>query len=92
MWANPAFACAYVVANADAADDRPWPVDGTVRVPDLPVALYHDGSGEAVQAPIEWVLTERARTAIEHNGLIAFAGSSSADYIVTGSVHPLASA
>ena len=89
-WTNPAFACAYVMAQA--ADHSPWPAAGTVRVPDLPMAVYDDGSGESVQAPIEWILTERARTTIEQNGLIAFAGGANTDYIATSALHPLANA
>lgn len=88
LWGNPAFACAEAIATSDGT----WPVDAAIRVPDLPVAVYHDGSGEAVQAPVELVLTERVRTAIEHNGLIAFAGSMNADYIAASAIGPLARA
>jgi hypothetical protein len=52
--------------------------------------LYKDGSGDAVQLPIEFTLHEAARAVVEQHGLITFAGGQSHNRISTLSLHALA--
>jgi hypothetical protein len=53
---------------------------------------YHDGSGEAMQPPLEFLLGEAARAVIEQHGLIAFSGGRNQTRIAASSLHPLAGA
>ena len=82
LWGNPAFACALLIARAHArGDGAHWPNDGGGSVDDLPMPVYSDGGGEAVQPPIELVLGERARATATERGLIALAGGFNANRI-----------
>jgi type VI secretion system ImpC/EvpB family protein len=90
LWGNPAFACALLVARAHARGDGTyWPNAGG-SVDDLPMPVYSDGGGEAVQPPIELVLGERARATATDRGLIALAGGSNANRISVPSTRCLA--
>ena len=40
----------------------------------MPAALYDDGTGQALQPPVEALLTERAIHRIQASGLIAVVG------------------
>ena len=91
LWGNPAFACALLIASAHArGDGASWP-NGGGNVDDLPMPVYSDGGGEAVQPPIELVLGERARATATERGLIALAGGSNANRISVPSTRSLAS-
>jgi type VI secretion system protein ImpC len=91
LWGNPAFACALLMAHAHALGDAAsWP-NGGGNVDDLPMPIYSDGGGEAVQPPIELVLGERARATATERGLIALAGGSNANRISVPSTRSLAS-
>jgi type VI secretion system protein ImpC len=89
LWGNPAFACAHGMAAASTTGARQWPLASATHVTDLPVPVYEDGSGQAVQPPLELLLTERSMAAIERGGLIAFAGGMNADYIAASRIGPL---
>jgi len=89
LWGNPAFACAYLLASVAERGAGLWPLRGTHEVPSLPVPIYDDGGGQAVRPPIEVILTDRARAAVEQNGLTAFVGSGNADYVVARAIGPL---
>jgi predicted component of type VI protein secretion system len=90
LWGNPAFACALLIARAHArGDGAHWPSGGG-DVDDLPMPVYSDGGGEAVQPPIELVLGERARATATERGLIAFAGGFNANRISIPSTRCLA--
>jgi type VI secretion system protein ImpC len=82
FWGNPAFACALLAAGAAATGDG--------GVGDLPMPTYRDGTGEAIQTPLEVNLGERARTAVGERGLIAFAGGHNTNRIATAALRSVA--
>lgn len=91
LWGNPAFACALLIARAHAQGEAAyWPNGGGGNVDDLPMPVYSDGGGEAVQPPIELVLGERARATATERGLIALAGGLNANRISIPSTRSLA--
>jgi type VI secretion system protein ImpC len=87
LWGNPAFACALLIASGGGLE---WPNGGGGSVDDLPMPVYSDGSGEAVQPPLELVLGERARATATERGLIALAGGLNANRISVPSTRSLA--
>jgi type VI secretion system ImpC/EvpB family protein len=90
LWGNPAFACALLAARAHARGDAAYWPNGGGSVDDLPMPVYSDGGGEAVQPPIELVLGERARATATERGLIALAGGSNLNRISVPSTRCLA--
>ena len=84
FWGNPAFACALLAAGGAATADG--------GVGDLPMPIYSDGGGEAIQPPLELLLGERARTAVGERGLIAFAGGHNTNRIATAALRTIAEA
>ena len=90
LWGNPAFACALLMARAHASGDGADWANGGGSVEDLPMPVYSDGGGEAVQPPIELVLGERARATATERGLIALAGGFNANRISIPSTRSLA--
>jgi len=73
LWGNPAIGCAYLLARARANEtDAPGPED--LEIDDLPAALYDDGSGQALQPPVETLVSDRALQKIQACGLIAMLG------------------
>lgn len=90
LWGNPAFACAWILGQAQSRGGARWPLRQLSEVGDLPMPLYKDGSGDAVQLPIEFTLHEAAQSVVEQHGLIAFAAGQSHNRISTHSVHALA--
>jgi len=70
LWASPAFVCAYWLAaqHAGGADAAETALD------ELPAPTFDDGRGDAVQPPLEVLLSERARAAAEQHGIVAIAG------------------
>jgi type VI secretion system ImpC/EvpB family protein len=89
LWGNPAFACALLLARAHARGDADR-ANGGGSVDDLPMPVYSDGGGEAVQPPIELVLGERARATATERGLIALAGGFNANRISVPATRSLA--
>jgi type VI secretion system protein ImpC len=79
LWGSPAFACAYWLAtqHAAGADAAQTAID------DLPAPVYDDGSGDAVQPPLEVLLTERARTTAAQHGVVTLVGGSNTNRIAT---------
>lgn len=82
FWGNPAFACALLAAGASSDDG----------IGDLPMPIYDDGTGDAMQTPLELNLSERARTAAGERGLIAFAGGPNTNRIAAASLRTVADA
>lgn len=74
LWGNPAFACALVAAAAGATD-----AGGDVA--DLPMPIYNDGSGDAIQPPLEFQLGERAQATLAARGLIPLVGGRNTDRV-----------
>jgi type VI secretion system protein ImpC len=66
FWANPAFACAYLLAMAQSEE----PLEMR-EIDDMPTVLYDDGTGQALQPPVEALLTERATHQMQASGLVA---------------------
>lgn len=73
LWGNPAIGCAYLLARAHA-DELSLRGSGELDVEDLPTVLYDDGSGQALQAPVEVLIGERATQQIQAAGLIPMIG------------------
>ena len=73
LWGNPAIGCAYVLARAHA-DDSQLTDSGSLDIEDLPTVLYDDGTGQALQPPVEALISERAMQQIQASGLIPMLG------------------
>lgn len=73
LWGNPALGCAYLVGRAHA-EERDFSAAGDLEIEDLPAVLYDDGSGQALQPPVEALIGERAMNAIQTGGLIPMLG------------------
>ena len=72
-WGNPAIGCAYLLARARANEtDAIAPED--LEIEDLPAALFDDGTGQALQPPVESLVSDRALQQIQASGLIAMLG------------------
>lgn len=90
LWGNPAFACAWILGQAHSRGGARWPLRQASSILDLPMPLYTAHSGDAIQPPLEFLLSEPARVAAEQRGLIVFDGGSNVNRISTQSVHALA--
>jgi type VI secretion system protein ImpC len=66
FWANPAFGCACLLAVAQS--EQPFEVH---EIDDMPTVLFDDGTGQALQPPVEVLLTERSIHQMQASGLIA---------------------
>ena len=86
FWGSPAFACAYWLAAQHAAGADP----AETALDDLPAPLYDDGRGDALQPPLEVLLTERARAAAEQHGIVALAGGRNTTRIAAGGLFAFA--
>ncbi|HEX5046088.1 MAG TPA: type VI secretion system contractile sheath large subunit [Gammaproteobacteria bacterium] len=85
LWGNPAFACALLLTQGrTGADAAVWPNAAGGDVPDLPMPLYRDGGGEAIQPPLELLLNERARHTASDGGLIPLAGGRNTNRVAVG--------
>lgn len=73
LWGNPAIGCAYLLARAHA-DESSLTGAGELDIEDLPTVLFDDGSGQALQAPAEALISERATQQIQAAGLIPMIG------------------
>jgi predicted component of type VI protein secretion system len=73
LWGNPAIGCAYLLARAHA-DELSLTGAGELDIEDLPTVLFDDGSGQALQAPAEVLISERATQQIQAAGLIPMIG------------------
>jgi type VI secretion system protein ImpC len=73
LWGNPAIGCAYVLARAHA-DNLQLTDAGSLDIEDLPTVLYDDGTGQALQPPVEALISERAMNEIQSAGLIPMLG------------------
>ncbi len=91
LWANPAFACALLLAQSRASGKRDvWPSTASGSVDDLPMAIYGDGGGDAIQPPLEHAFGERARAALAEHGLVAFTGGRNTNRIAAPAIVSLA--
>jgi len=90
LWGNPAFACAWILGQAHSRGGARWPLRQPSSILDLPMPLYTAHSGDAIQPPLEFLLSEPARAVAERHGLIVFDGSNNLNRISTQSVHALA--
>jgi len=73
LWGNPAIGCAYVIGRAHA-DELDFSGTGDLEVEDLPAVLYDDRTGQALQPPVEALISERAMNGIQSAGLIPMLG------------------
>ncbi len=73
LWGNPAIGCAYLLGRAHA-DELDFSGTGDLEIEDLPAVLYDDGTGQALQPPVEALISERAMTQIQAAGLIPMLG------------------
>ncbi len=73
LWGNPAIGCAYLLARAHA-DESSLTGAGELDIEDLPTVLFDDGTGQALQAPAEVLISERATQQIQAAGLIPMIG------------------
>lgn len=75
LWGNPAFACALIAARTGVTE-------AGGEVADLPMPIYRDGSGDAVQPPVEFLFGEKARVLLGQRGLIPLVGGRNTDRVV----------
>jgi type VI secretion system protein ImpC len=73
LWGNPAIGCAYLLGRAHA-DELDFSGTGDLEIEDLPAVLYNNGTGQALQPPVEALISERAMTQIQAAGLIPILG------------------
>jgi type VI secretion system protein ImpC len=73
LWGNPALGCAYLLGRAHA-NELDFSGTGDLEVEDLPAVLYDDGTGQALQPPVEALIGERAMTQLLSGGLIPMLG------------------
>jgi predicted component of type VI protein secretion system len=90
LWGNPAFVCAWILAQAHSRGGARWPLRQVSHVPDLPMPVYTAHGGDAIQTPLEFSLSEAAQVVMAQRGLIAFVGGRNANRISTDSLHALA--
>jgi type VI secretion system ImpC/EvpB family protein len=91
LWGNPAFACALLLAQSRASGEgNVWPSTASGSVEDLPMAIYGDGGGDAIQPPLEHAFGERARAALAEHGLVAFTGGRNTNRIATSAIESIA--
>jgi predicted component of type VI protein secretion system len=80
LWGSPAFACAYWLAAQHAAGAEA----AQTAIDDLPAPLYDDGrGGDAIQPPLELLLTQRARATAAQHGVVTLIGGHSTNRIAT---------
>jgi len=92
LWGNPAFACALLMAQAHGAGTSHWPAAAIDDVQDLPTPIYNDGTGEAMQPAIEFLLNERARAVAEQSGLVTFISGRNTNRMSASGIGPIAAA
>jgi type VI secretion system protein ImpC len=80
LWGNPAIACAYLLARPHD-DESQLTAAGDLEIEDLPTVLYDDGTGQALQPPVEALINDRAMQKIEASGLIAMLGRRNANAV-----------
>jgi len=80
LWGNPAIGCAYLLGRAHA-DELDFTGTGDLEVEDLPAVLYDDGTGQALQPPVEALISERAMNQIQSAGLIPMLGKRDANSV-----------
>ena len=80
LWGSPAIACAYLLGRA-YADELDFTGTGDLDIEDLPAVLYDDGSGQALQPPVEALMGERAVNQIQSAGLIPMLGKRGANSV-----------
>ncbi len=73
MWGNPAIGCAYLLGRARANESQQSDA-GSLDIEDLPTVLFDDGTGQALQPPVEALISERAMQQIQASGLIPMLG------------------
>jgi type VI secretion system protein ImpC len=78
-WTSPAFACAYWLAAQHAAGSEAF----DTSIDDLPAPLFDDGAGDAIQPPLEVLLTERARATAAQHGVVTLVGGRNTNRIAT---------
>lgn len=89
LWGNAAFPAALLIAESRFADTGTWPAPQPGGIDDLPAPLYFDGSGDAIQPPVEFLLGERATMQARQCGLTIFAGGRNSTRIATSSISPI---
>ncbi len=80
LWGNPAIGCAYLLGRACADESRPGDA-GSLDIEDLPTVLFDDGTGQALQPPVEALISERAMQQIQASGLIPMLGKRNANSV-----------
>jgi type VI secretion system protein ImpC len=80
LWGNPAIGCAYLLGRAHA-DELDFSGAGDLEIEDLPAVLYDDGTGQALQPPVEALISERAMNEIQSAGLIPMLGRRDANSV-----------
>ena len=80
LWGNPAIGCAYLLGRAHA-DELDFSGAGDLEIDDLPAVLYDDGTGQALQPPVEALISERAMSQVQSAGLIPILGRRDANSV-----------
>jgi type VI secretion system protein ImpC len=80
LWGNPAIACAYLLGRAHAEESQLSDA-GSLDIEDLPTVLFDDGTGQALQPPVEALISERAMQQIQASGLIPMLGKRNANSV-----------
>lgn len=89
LWGNPGLACALLMGQAHTRGGARWPQPAHAQIEDLPTPIYDDGTGDAIQPPLEYLLNERARATAAQRGLIVFAGGTNTNLIGADGLYPI---
>jgi len=80
LWGNPGIGCAYLLGRAHAEESQLSDA-GSLDIEDLPTVLFDDGTGQALQPPVEALISERAMQQIQASGLIPMLGKRNANSV-----------
>jgi type VI secretion system protein ImpC len=90
LWANPAFACAYLLAQTFTEQGWSMRPGGVLEIAGLPVHVYAREGESEVKPCAEVVLTERALEKIASHGLMPLVSYRGRDFVRLPSVRSLA--
>ncbi len=81
LWGNPAYGCAILSGLAFLEQDAAIAGGTYLRLDAMPLAIYDDGSGQAIMPAAETYLSEDSAGHIARSGLMSFLSQRNADNV-----------
>ena len=81
LWGNPAYGCAILSGLAFLEQDAAIAAGTYLRLDAMPLAIYDDGSGQAIMPAAETYLSEDSAGHIARSGLMSFLSQRNADSV-----------